>query len=211
MSETSDSSGRRWGYEDYRPALEASRDRDRPESIDKLDHAGLRNALQVVGPVIVLIGMVLSAIGFVNFFSSVNNNFGGPPRYFWCAFIGLPMIGLGGSLCKFAYMRAVTRYMADEVAPVGKDVVNYMADGTQDAVRTIATAVSDAIRSGAAPEDAAAVRCRSCHAENDASANFCKACGQPLTRSIPCHSCGEQNDADAQFCNRCGKALGSVS
>ena len=79
----------------------------------------------------------------------------GPPRFFWCAFVGLPLMGLGGTICKFAFMGAVSRYIANEVAPVGKDVVNYMAEGTKGAVRDVAVAVGDRLRAGGALEGSA--------------------------------------------------------
>ena len=168
-------------------------------------HDSTRALLQVVGPGVVLVGVIFSIIGIGSFFSS----FGSfqPPRYFWCAFVGFPLLGLGGAICKFAFMGAVTRYIADEVAPVGKDVVNYMADGTQGAVRTIAAAVGEGLRGDSPAEDARVVVCRACHADNEASANFCKACGRPLEKPKPCPGCGELNDPSARFCEHCGKPV----
>ena len=57
-------------------------------------------------------------------------------------------MAIGSGICKFAFMGAVTRYIADEVAPVGKDVVNYMVDGTKDSVRDLAASVSEGISEG---------------------------------------------------------------
>ena len=69
--------------------------------------------------------------------------------------------------------------MADEVVPVGKDVVNYMADGTQDAVRTVASAVAEGLHAGSPGQEAHSVLCRKCNTANEASANFCKGCSAP--------------------------------
>jgi hypothetical protein len=168
-------------------------------------HKETRALLRVAGPGVVLVGLIFTIIGMGSFFSS----FGSfqPPRYFWCAFVGLPLVGLGGALCKFAFMGAVGRYMANEVAPVGKDVVNYMAEGTKDAVRDVAAAVGEGLRAGSPAGEVRVVRCHKCNADNEAPANFCKACGAPLAKSKPCPGCGELNDPDARFCDNCGKEV----
>ncbi|MGD0655808.1 MAG: hypothetical protein ABSA16_15830 [Thermoguttaceae bacterium] len=121
-----------------------------PNEIDP-QHSDTRDFLRVLGPLVAGVGLIFTIIGIGNFFASFYS-FGpgsfGLPRYFWCAFIGLPLLAVGGSICKFAFMGAVTRYIADEVAPVGKDVVNYMVDGTKDSIRDVAAAVSEGIGEG---------------------------------------------------------------
>jgi hypothetical protein len=175
-------------------------------------HDAIRALLRVVGPGVVLIGVIFSLVGIGSFFSSFGSfqgSFGRPepPQHFWCVFVGFPLLGLGGAICKFAFMGAVSRYIADEIAPVGKDVVNYMADGTQGAVRTIAAAVSEGLHADSTEERARGIVCQACSTENEASANFCKACGRPLPTSRPCPGCGELNDPSARFCDHCGKPM----
>src|SRR5262245_47588762 len=99
-------------------------------------HTDIRMLLRIVGPAIVIVGLIFTIVGMVSFFSA----FGGfePPRQFWCAFVGLPLIVFGGAISQFAFAGAVARYMADEMAPVGKDVVNYMAGGVKQSVRDMA-------------------------------------------------------------------------
>jgi len=168
-------------------------------------HSQTRDLLRIVGPLVFAVGLLFTLIGLGSFFAS----FGSfePPHYFWCAFIGLPLLGAGGAICKFAFLGTVTRYMADEVAPVGRDVVNYMADGTKGAVRDLAAAVGEGFRDGSESQAVPVARCARCGAENEASANFCKGCGAPLAKTLPCPHCGARNDADARFCNHCGKAM----
>ncbi len=172
---------------------------------DDSQHTGLRDLLRVIGPVIVIVGGIFTLIGLVSFFSA----FGGmePPRQFWCAFVGLLLVGIGMAISKFAYLGAITRYMADEVAPVGSDVVNYMTQGTKESVRDLATAVGEGFRTGSATGETRVVRCRKCNTDNDAAARFCKNCGTSLAKTKPCEACGEMNDLDARFCDNCGKAL----
>jgi hypothetical protein len=176
------------------------------------EHNQRRDFLRVVGPVVCVIGAIFIAIGLWSFFSAFGG--GGLPRYFWCVFVGGPVLSIGSAICKYAYMGAVTRYIANEVSPVGKDVVNYMAEGTKGAVREMAAAVGEGLRTRSPAVEARfvpVVQCHKCHAENEELANFCKGCGTPLAKTKPCAGCGEWNDPDARFCNHCGKAVSDLS
>ncbi len=168
-------------------------------------HADIRNTLRVVGTAVVIVGLVLTAIGMGSFFSS----FGSfeQPRYFWCAFAGLPLLGLGAAICKFAFLGAVNRYLANEVAPVGKDVVNYLAEGSKGAVRDVATAIGEGLRAAAPAPEMRLVHCHKCNVDNEAPANFCKGCGASLAKTKACPGCQELNDPDARFCANCGTAM----
>ena len=153
-----------------------------------------------------LVGLVFVVIGIGSFFASFGSF--GPPRYFWCAFVGIPLLGVGVAICKFAFMGQVARYVANEVAPVGKDTFNYMAHGTRDGVRDLATAVGDGLRSSGFADPSRIVRCHKCNSDNDAVANFCSGCGSALRKSKECSNCHELNDPDARFCDNCGQAIG---
>jgi RNA polymerase subunit RPABC4/transcription elongation factor Spt4 len=171
-------------------------------------HNSLRNTLRVVGPVIAVTGLVLMIVGFVSFFMA----FGGsePPRLFWCAFLGIPLLGVGGMLTSYGYMGRVMRYMAGETAPVGKDTFNYLAEGTREGVQAMAGAVAQGLREGRADSGAvSALRCRKCNALLAADTKFCSQCGQPLSKTKRCPDCRASNDADASFCNNCGRAFES--
>jgi hypothetical protein len=144
-----------------------------------------KHPLRTVGPVALGLGLVLTAIGFISFFSAFGGS--GMPRYFWCAFIGLPMTGIGGAITKFAYMGRIGRYVAGEGLAAG--------------------GAAGAASGAAAPSsnDRTVVRCHKCNKENDDKAKFCDECGTALAKTKPCPSCGEKNDPDARFCDDCGK------
>lgn len=169
-------------------------------------HEDRRRPLRVLGPVVALIGLIFTIIGFGSFFASFGAQDMQGPRYFWCAFVGLPLIAIGLGICKFAFLGAFTRYVANEVAPVGKDVVNYMAAGTKDAVRDVAGAIGEGLRAGKNAETRTALHCPKCRAINEPEANFCKACGAAL-QARPCDNCGHVNAMDARFCESCGTAM----
>lgn len=153
---------------------------------ENLAHTELRSKMRAAGPAIVALGLLFMGVGLISIFSAMGD--GGPPRQFWCMFVGMPLLGVGMSICKFAYMGAVTRYMAGEVAPVGKDVVKYMVDGTKDSIRDVAAAVADGMHSAdvdqeefdEAPPVHVKVRCRKCRALNDEMAKFCNQCAAEI-------------------------------
>jgi hypothetical protein len=117
-------------------------------------HNALRRFLRIGGLLILAVGGLFTLVGMGSFFVSVFTH-SGPPALFVCCFIGLPLMFVGGAMCLVGFLGAFSRYVAAEQAPVAKDTLNYMAEGTQDAVRTVARAaaqgVSEGIQQGEAP------------------------------------------------------------
>jgi hypothetical protein len=161
-------------------------------------HSSTRGVLRVVGPLLAVVGLIFTIAGIGSFFASFGTF--EPPRYFWCAFVGLPLVALGVGISKYAFMGRVFRYVAGETAPVAKDTFNYMAEGTQQGVRTMATAVGEGLRSSGSE-----LQCEKCGQPNDTDAKFCRKCGASLRTTCP--SCGHLNDAGASFCEACGKPI----
>jgi Double zinc ribbon len=176
-------------------------------------HDALRNVLRIVGPAVAGLGLLLIVIGIGSFFltfSSIGTGQFGPPRYFWCAFLGMPVLFVGMVLCGAGYTGAVNRYMAGEVAPVAKDTFNYLADGTRDGVRDLAAAVGAGITSGlegnAGVLSEGGTACPACGVAVPDGARFCPGCGAS-TVAATCASCGGQAVAGAKFCHRCGAPM----
>lgn len=181
----------------------------RRHRIDTPEHRQTRNALRTIGPVVLGIGVIFTLIGLGSFFMAFGGS--GPPRLFWCAFIGLPMVGLGLTITKFGYLGAIGRYVAGEASPVAKDTFNYMADGTKDSVRDLAGAVGDGLfdRNGS-DQRAGPVHCPRCDQPNEPDAQFCDQCGAELFTDKRCPECGESCDPEARFCDHCGKKLDPI-
>ena len=59
-----------------------------------LEHLKKKKTLKIVGFVLLGIGVVLSAIGLISFFSAFNSQGARSPDLFWCCFIGFPLIGV---------------------------------------------------------------------------------------------------------------------
>ena len=87
-------------------------------------------------------------------------------------------------------MGAVARYQAGEVAPVAKDRFNFMAEGTQEGVKTVASAVGEGLSSGLGAGGMAGIG--STAADNEPG--------------IRCHKCNFVETSDAKFCSNCGAA-----
>lgn len=110
-------------------------------------HNSAKRFLRIGGPVILAVGGLFTLVGMGSFFVSIFTH-SGPPVLFVCCFIGFPLMFLGGAMCLFGFVGAFSRYIAAEQAPVAKDTINYMADGTQDAVRTVARAAAQGVTEG---------------------------------------------------------------
>ena len=113
---------------------------------DKLqspNHMGARTVLRVGGPVIGVVGLLFMIVGVGSFFSSMGSF--EPPRLFWCAFVGIPLLFVGIAMSMFGYMGAMQRYVAGESAPVAKDVVNYMGENIQPGIKAVTKAATEGI------------------------------------------------------------------
>jgi len=113
------------------------------KSLQSPQHNNIRTFLRVVGPLVGVVGILFTIVGFASFFSAFGGF--GPPRYFWCAFVGLPLLFLSVVLCMFGYLGAIHRYVAGEAAPVARDAVNFMGEGVQPGVKAVAKAVAEGI------------------------------------------------------------------
>jgi predicted nucleic acid-binding Zn ribbon protein len=191
----------------------------RDYNLDNDRHRSNRSILRIVGPLILIAGILLTVIGIGGFFLGMitafdeGPSFDGPPgefKLFFLAFIGIPLMGIGGAITKFAFMGAVARYAASEIAPVGKDTANYMIDGTKGAIGDLAQSVGSGIAAGMSGQtaDADKVDCPGCGKACDSGARFCSDCGTAIPGEVRCERCGEMNDPDAKFCNQCGQSTG---
>ena len=131
----------------------------------------------------------------------------GAPTKFWCLFVGFPLVAAGIGMTTAGYKGAIARYSAGELAPVAADTFNYVADSTQEGVRTMVGGVVAGLRDEAGGKTEHAVICRRCGAENDEASKFCDQCGDGLPTEIACPSCSAINDPDARFCDGCGTGL----
>ena len=108
------------------------------------NHGSARTFLRVGGPLLLALGLLFVIIGLVSFFAAMGSF--EPPRYFWCGFVGMPLMFVGTVMTMFGYFGALQRYVVGESAPVAKDVVNYMGANTQPGVRAFTKAATEGVR-----------------------------------------------------------------
>ena len=154
------------------------------------DYSKTKKTFRTLGFIILPIGLVLSIIGFIDFFMSFNSMT--QPKLFFCLFIGLPLTSIGIIFLILGFMKELNSFAASQSAPVHKDVINYMLDGTREEVNKTINASKKII-------------CPECKAENDKYDLFCSTCGHKLKNTCP--KCKAENDADAKFCKNCGEEL----
>lgn len=146
------------------------------------DQRSKRTALRILGVVLFGGGLVLTVVAFADLFSTMSSDDMEVPSRFFLAFIGLPLLGVGGWCLQLGFLGAAAKYSAGEVAPTARDTLGFM--GLTDG----------------------GVTCANCGSRNPSTAKFCDDCGRPLARS--CSGCGKANAGDARFCADCGNPLG---
>jgi hypothetical protein len=163
-----------------------------------------RARLRTFGWLCTATGAIATGIGLVSFFGAMGPG-RGQPDLFWCAFLGLPLLGLGGNLLRMGYAGALARYHARETMPVATDALDHVAEHGHGALRTIGGALAGKPRAAA---DRGA--CTACGAAVGADARFCQQCGKELAPAAPaveCARCRHDNAPGARFCAGCGGAL----
>lgn len=164
------------------------------------NHTFKRQLLRIAGITTLILGIILLIIGMSDFFSAMKSPFGQGPTMFWLNFIALPLIAVGAALTASGFSGAVARYHAGEMAPVGKDTFNYMAQGTSQGIKTIARSIQEGIKENQGSE----VICPNCQKSNPPDSTFCNCCGSRAKNTLTCQSCGHENVSGSQFCNKCG-------
>jgi ribosomal protein L40E len=144
----------------------------------------LRGFLRFFGVLVVATGVAMTAIGAASLFSSWGKV--GASRYFWAAFLGLPLIALGSVIARPGRLGPHVRNTYGEMIPL---------PGASQVGRGRPTAWPPI------------VVCHRCHASNAAGAKFCNQCGVSV-QAETCPGCGTKIEAHARFCHQCGKSLG---
>jgi ribosomal protein L40E len=164
------------------------------------DYSALKKGLIIGGSVAAGLGLLLTIVGFLDFFIGFQDMT--MPTMPYLLFIGIPMFVAGVGCLTFGLRGSISRFVASQEAPVAKDVTNYMLDGTRGEAERTAEAISQGL---AARKGEESVICPKCGSKNKKEDKFCDRCGAPLRK--PCPKCGALNDSDAEFCSQCGQKL----
>lgn len=142
---------------------------------------------RVLGAVFTTIGLVLSIIGFANFFANIRGD--EFPKLFWLAFVGIPLLAVGGMLLLVGFWPEFSAKRIEKLLPKMKELQQEMAP------------IADEL---AASADAAKITCE-CGKINSSSSKYCSNCGKELVKSCP--NCKQPVDSNAKFCNACGSKI----
>lgn len=159
--------------------------------MDNNNHEETKKKLKIIGSIILGVGITLSAIGLISFFSAFGS--GDFPKLFFLVFPGFPMIGIGASMLSFAFKREIMRYSKNESVPVINEAIEEVGPKVKKVV------------SGEKPESEKVKKCPSCGAENSDKNKFCPECGAALDKVCP--KCGNKVGASDKFCPNCGTKL----
>lgn len=161
------------------------------------DYSKFTKVLRIIGIILIITGITLSVIAVSNMMSHSN--------LFFLGFIGLPLIFVGLVCTMFGFMKKFNSFTASQVAPVQKDVANYMLDGTREEMGKTAKTIFSSIDTSNAKSEKQSKRCPRCGELNDSTAKFCDNCGTPLVKICP--KCKQENDPNAIYCDNCGTRL----
>jgi ribosomal protein L40E len=160
-------------------------------------HLKIKKIMTIVGAAMLLVGLILIIVFFIDFVRSVSSSKFGPPELFWLSFIGFPMAAIGGSVLLAARRGDIAKFSMRE----NSTVVNEYSERIAPAARNFASAAREGFL-----DDADKVVCAKCGEKSDSDAAFCTACGAEL--KTVCNRCGGKNDANAKFCKHCGEPFG---
>jgi len=152
-------------------------------------HEKTKRLFKILGITFSIIGLICTLIGMISFFRSFAK--AEPPKLFFFAFIGLPLLGIGGMLITTGFRREMMTYSKNEGVPVVNEALNEVSPTISKVVNEAHTSIKK-------------VKC-SCGELNDEGSKYCKSCGKELQKRCP--SCNEVVDPDSSFCNHCGKKL----
>lgn len=162
-------------------------------------HKRIRLVLRVLGPALLVIGILL-------LISGLRTSFGGrgPSGQIWQVFVGLPLIPIGIVMTGAGFAGVIARYQAQEIAPVAVDTINHSGSAARPGISAIAGAIRDGLRGEGWHDER---RCCACSAHITSDARFCSQCGSEVKTVRVCESCGLHSGTDARFCSGCGQSL----
>ena len=157
-------------------------------------HESIKKVLKVIGPIILVVGIVLFITTIINMTSMSSDTFG---MTVFTDFGGVACIGIGSICTSIGYGREIAKYGVDEYGPVAKDVHK---DYIRPMMKETAKDIKDVIHG-----DDKVIVCPSCGASNQEGSKFCDQCGKALVKTCP--SCSEVISENALYCPKCGTRL----
>ena len=152
---------------------------------NKVKHEKTKKVIKIVGPIILVLGIISLIVGIVI-------SFQGEMSFIWLPIVSMVAIFIGSTLTIFGYRREMARYAKNESVPV----INEASEDFKPTFKNIAEAFKD--------DSSSNHRCPYCGHDVDENSKFCSNCGKQLT--VICPHCHQEVDP-GKFCSNCGKPL----
>ena len=160
-----------------------------PDSQPPSKYKQVRSTFRVLGPTLLVIGIILSLVGIGSFFVSFIGAVSGSisphdakfPILFLLAFPGFLCIGIGSMMTQAGSLKETPQSAPKKTPP---------------AVTTTTTAIRSAITDDDIP-------CPSCSEPIEPDSKFCAHCGVQIGQ-LSCPTCNAPLEANDRFCNQCG-------
>lgn len=161
-------------------------------------HKKVKTVFKVLGPIFIIVGLGGIIYSMVNFFDlGLENSISKMSNNAISLFLSFIALAIGLALTTTGFRREMIRYEANEIAPVVKDVANYMLDGTRVELNKTLNKNQEVNNKN--------IVCFNCHKLTDADSVFCENCGTMVKKE--CVHCGKKIDGDAKFCKYCGNKI----
>ena len=174
---------------------------------EKQKHERTKKKLKIIGTVLLVIGILCEAVGFLDINLTVNN-MSGFPTLFFLPFLGAPCLFIGVVLLIFGCRKEIMTFTKNEVVPV----VNDAAEELTPAIKSVVGAVKDSLKDENSSKnekqeksEKSGTVCPKCGSLNQPENKFCDKCGTQLFKICP--ACGARQDGDDVFCGECGAKL----
>ena len=125
-------------------------------------HKLIKLILRITGCSLLIIGLILTIIGFLHFGDFESN-------LFTLTFIGLPCTAVGIGVTIFSFSQNIARFIKNEHTPI----INELAEDISPAIKTYTSAVKDGLL------DHSSKPC-ACGNKNPSDSKFCNKCGAKL-------------------------------
>jgi predicted nucleic acid-binding Zn ribbon protein len=156
-----------------------------------MNHKQVKLLLRAIGLLLLLGGITLCIIGFMNF-----GNF--ESDLFMLTILGCPCVAFGIGLTIFSFAQSISRYVKNEHVPI----LNEFAEDISPTIRSITQSAKEGFM-GNIPHV-----CSKCGKQFDTDDAFCSNCGQKISITNKfCSKCGAGIEADDKFCSKCGAPL----
>jgi len=142
-------------------------------------------SMAVAGYLLVLVGGLLTLLGFASFFASFM--YGYFPTYFWLVFVGPLVSSFGRQIVRRAQSRQARGGLRKSIEEEAREA--------EEAAR---------VKQERAHKRIEMVRCHECDAENPSGSSKCSNCNASFYGKKRCPLCYKLNDQGVKFCTNCG-------